>query len=157
MAPVLSITDDFTRAILEEKNDLEKVPALMRNRVNPDSDAPAMALSGMRLLADDGVSLKRPDVNALDETYAHIRTLYAQAYGWEPSVGGAVRREQTTSLRAYIRRWITEWDIHRLHPEARVEIETAEFRTDYTESDEAPTEEVASDRSLIDDVLGDIL
>ena len=159
MVPVLSITDDFTRAILEEKNDLEKVPALLRNRVNLDQDAPSMALSGMRLLADEGVSLKRPDVTALDETYAHIRALYAQAYGWEPAVGGAVRREQTTSLRAYIRRWITEWDIHRLHPEACVDIETAEWRTDYTEPDEAEasTEEVASDRSLIDDVLGDIL
>jgi hypothetical protein len=159
MVPVLSITDDFTRAILEEKNDLEKVPTLLRNRVNLDQDAPSMALSGMRLLADEGISLKRPDVTALDETYAHIRALYAQAYGWEPSAGGAVRREQTTSLRAYIRRWITEWDIHRLHPEARVDIETAEWRTDYSEPDEAEasTEEVASDQSLIDDVLGDIL
>ncbi len=157
MVPVLSITDDFTRAILEEKNDLEKVPTLLRNRVNLDQDAPSMAVSGMRLLADNGISLKRPDVTALDETYAHIRTLYAQAYGWEPAVGGAVRREQTTPLRAYIRRWITEWDIHRLHPEARVDIETAEWRTDYTEPEEDSTEEVASDRSLIDDVLGDIL
>jgi len=159
MVPALSITDDFTRAILEDKHDLEKVPTLMRNRVNLDPEAPAMALAGMRLLADDGISLKRPDVNALDETYAHIRTLYAQAYGWEPTAGGAVRREQTTPLRAYIRRWITEWDIHRLHPEARVDIETAEFHTDYTEPEEAesPAEEVASDRSLIDDVLGDIL
>jgi hypothetical protein len=111
----------------------------------------------MRFLAEDGISLKRPDVNALDETYSHIRALYAKAYGWEPAIGGAVRREQTTSLRAYIRRWITEWDLHRLHPEARVDIETAVWRTDYSEGDEAEEkEEVASDQSLIDDVLGDI-
>jgi hypothetical protein len=159
MVPVLAITDDFTRAILEDKQDLEKIPALMRNRVNMDPDAPAMATDGMRLLAEDGISLRRPDVNALDETYAHIRRLYADAYEWEPPPGGAVRREQTTSLRAYIRRWITEWDLHRLHPEAHLDIETAEWRTDYSEADEAGAakEEVASDQSLIDDVLGDIV
>jgi hypothetical protein len=157
MVPVMAITDDFTRAILEEKQDREKIPALLRNRVNVDPESAAMATSGMRFLAEDGISLKRPDVNALDETYSHIRALYAKAYGWEPAIGGAVRREQTTSLRAYIRRWITEWDLHRLHPEARVDIETAVWRTDYSEGDEAEEkEEVASDQSLIDDVLGDI-
>lgn len=158
MVPVLAITDDFTRAILDEKCDLDKIPALLRNRVNVDADAASMASAGMRILADHGISLKRPDVNALDETYAHIRKLYATAYGWEPAVGGAVRREQTTPLRAYIRRWITEWDLHRLRPEVRVDIETAQWHTDYSEPDEAEesTEQVASDQSLIDDVLGDI-
>jgi hypothetical protein len=159
MVPVLAITDDFTRAILEEKCDLEKIPELMRTRTALEPDGPAMALSGMRLLADNGISLKKPDVNALDDTYAHVRKLYAQAYGWEPASGGAVRREQSTPLRAYIRRWITEWDLHRLHPEARVDLETAQWHTDYSEADaaEEAKEEVASDQSLIDDVLGDIV
>ena len=159
MVPVLAITDDFAQAILEQKGDLEKIPVLMRNRVNLEADAPAMATAGMRLLADNGISLRRPDINALDETHASVRRLYASAYGWQPSSGGVVRREQSTSLRAYIRRWITEWDLHRLHPEAEVHIETSDWHTDYGEADEAEAggEEVASDQSLIDDVLGDIV
>jgi hypothetical protein len=116
------------------------------------------AATGMRILADRGISLKRPDVNALDETYARIRALYAKAYGWEPVVQAVVRREQSTPLRAYIRRWITEWDLHRLNPGAEVDIETTVWHTDYSEEEETdePKEPVASDQSLIDDVLGDI-
>ncbi len=70
----------------------------------------------------------------------------------------AIRREQSTPLRAYIRRWITEWDLYRLYPDSEVDIETAEWRTDYSEdtAEEPAGEETASDQSLIDDVLGDI-
>jgi len=73
------------------------------------------------------------------------------------SVTEADRREQSTPLRAYIRRWITEWDIHRLYPDSAVDIETAEWETDYSENRvEKSSGEEASDQSLIGDVLGDI-
>ncbi|MES1260946.1 MAG: BREX system ATP-binding domain-containing protein, partial [Acidobacteriota bacterium] len=159
IVPVLAITDDFTRAVLEEKDDFGKIPRLMQGRAAfADAADLSMAIAGMRILADRGISLKRPDVNALDETYSRIRALYVRAYGWEPAVAAPPRREQSTPLRAYIRRWITEWDIRRLHPEAEVELQTAEWRTDYRNEAETPglTGEVASDQSLIDDVLGDI-
>jgi hypothetical protein len=158
MVPVLAITDDFTRAILEDKGDLEKIPHMLQLRAAAGASDAVNAAMGMRILADRGISLKRPDVNALDETYARIRALYAKAYGWEPVVQAVVRREQSTPLRAYIRRWITEWDLHRLNPGAEVDIETTVWHTDYSEEEEAdePKEPVASDQSLIDDVLGDI-
>jgi hypothetical protein len=158
LVPVFAITDDFTRAILEEKADTDKIPRMLQLRVTASASDPAMATTGMRILAERGIALKRPDVNALDETYARIRSLYAAAYGWEPVSQAFVRREQSTSVRAYIRRWITEWDLHRLHPEAEIDLETAVWRTDYTEEDEGAEtlEEVPSDKSLIDDVLGDI-
>jgi len=159
MVPVLAITDDFTRAVLEEKGDFERIPALLQKRAGiGDTPDNAMAVAGMRVLADRGISLKRPDVNALDETYARIRALYARAYGWEPAASTMVRRELSTPLRAYIRRWITEWDLHRLYPQAEVDLETTVWHTDYSEDPEADAagEEVPSDQSLIDDVLGDI-
>jgi hypothetical protein len=61
------------------------------------------------------ISLKRPGEGALDETYGKIRELYTRAYDWQPPAPSdddllAIRREQSTPLRAYIRRWITEWD-----------------------------------------------
>jgi len=158
MVPVLAITDDFTRAILEEKGDLERIPHMLQLRATAGASDAVNAATGMRILADRGISLKRPDVNALDETYGRIRALYAKAYGWEPVVQAVVRREQSTPLRAYIRRWITEWDLHRLNPGAEVDIETTVWHTDYSEEEETdePKEPVASDQSLIDDVLGDI-
>lgn len=155
--PVLAITDDFTRAILEEKGDLEKIPHMLQLRATASASDAVNAATGMRILADRGISLKRRDVNALDETYVRIRALYAKAYGWEPVAQAMVRREQSTPLRAYIRRWITEWDLHRLNPEAEVDIETTVWHTDYSEEEaDEPKEPVASDQSLIDDVLGDI-
>jgi hypothetical protein len=158
LIPVLAITEDFNREILHEKDDLNKIPRLMESRpAYGDGDSRAFASQGMRLLADTGISLKRPDVNALDDTFAHIAELYSRAYNWKPPAEGPVRREQSTPLRAYIRRWITEWDIRRLYPDATIDVETSVWKTDYTEDAEAEgDEEIPSDRSLIDDVLGDI-
>ena len=159
IVPVFAITDDFTRAILEDKDDFGKIPALMEGRaVFTDSIDIQMAIDGMRSLADNGLSMKRPDLTSLDETFGRIRALYAKAFDWEPSSVTPPRREQTTSLRAYIRRWITEWDLRRLHPEAEVQLETSEWQTDYREGPPAGADkgEVASDQSLIDSILGDI-
>jgi P-loop Domain of unknown function (DUF2791) len=161
--PVLAITEDFAHAVLEDKGDMDKIPALLQDRAQfartPDV---SLALAGMRILAEKGISLKRPGEGALDETYGRIRELYERAYDWQPPTpdGGqaAIRREQSTPIRAYIRRWITEWDLYRLYPGNAIEIETAEWRTDYTEDDSVACgdEETASDQTLIDDVLGDI-
>jgi hypothetical protein len=162
--PILAVTEDFNQVVLEAKCDREKIPAMLQGRPQfagtPDA---SLALLGVRTLAEKGISLKRPGEAALDETYSTIRALYAKAYDWEPPVPsgyerGDIRREQTTPLRSYIRRWITEWDLRRLYPESTVDIETAQWRTDYSENGgmESPAEQTASDQSLIDEVLGDI-
>jgi hypothetical protein len=155
--PVFAITDDFAQAILEEKDDLNRVPRLMEGRAAFSGDDLRMAVAGMRVLAERGMPLRRPDLNTLEETRARVRLLYAVAFDWEPPVTSLVRREQTTSLRAYIRRWITEWDIRRLHPGEQVQLETTEWHTDYREDPDEPGVAVSSDESLLDDVLGGIL
>jgi hypothetical protein len=159
IVPVLAITDDFTRAVLEEKDDLGKIPTLMKARAAlADAADFQLAVDGMRSLAENGLSLKRPDVNTLDETFARIRSLYSTAYDWEPASGTPPRREHSTPLRAYIRRWITEWDLRRLYPDTQVEVETADWQTDYREGQNAGAgdREPGKNQSLIDDVLGDI-
>ena len=162
--PVLAVTEDFAEAVLKEKGDLDRIPVILQERPQfaGTSDA-SLASSGMRILADKGISLKRPGESALDDTYGRIRALYARAFDWEPLVPAdyeraAIRREQSTPLRAYIRRWITEWDLQRLYPDTTVEIETAKWRTDYREdaAEEAAADEAPSDQSLVDDLIGDI-
>jgi hypothetical protein len=140
IVPVLAITDDFTRAVLQEKDDFGKIPILMHGRAAFTEPVDTqMAVKGMRSLADNGLSLKRPDLNTLDETFARIRSLYVKAYDWEPATAAPPRREQSTPLRAYIRRWITEWDMRRLYPQTEVELETTEWQTDYSEGQLAGT------------------
>ncbi len=155
--PVLAITDDFTRAVLEEKGDLHKVPSMMQSRAVFSTADVEMAVAGMRILAERGISLKRPDSTSLDEAYSRIRELYRVAYAWEPAATSPGRRESSTPMRAYIRRWITEWDLRRLNPGVNVDVETVEWRMDYRERvGKTGGPEVRSDQSLIDDVLGDI-
>jgi hypothetical protein len=155
--PVLAITEDFVHAVLEGKGDREKIPAKLEGRAQSSGTSDvSLALAGMRILGEKGISLRRPDEAALDDAYGRIRDLYARAYDWQPPPPANTMREQTTPLRAYIRRWITEWDLHRLYPGAAVDIETEEWRTNYREGKAASGEETASDKSLIDDVLGDI-
>jgi hypothetical protein len=162
--PILAITEDFAEAVLKEKGDRERIPVILQERTQfagtPDA---SFASSGMRILADKGIPLKRSGEGALDETYGRIRALYARAFDWEPPPPAdyeraAIRREQSTPLRAYIRRWITEWDLQRLYPDTTVEIETARWSMDYSEdtSEEGAAEETPSDQSLVDDVIGDI-
>jgi hypothetical protein len=158
IVPVLAITEDFTSAVLEKKDDFNRIPRILESRAGySNADDVSLAVAGLRVVADRGISLKRPDLNVLDETCSRIRALYSQAFDWEPPVDAVVRREQSTPLRAYIRRWITEWDIHRLHPEAVIQLETRKWHTDYREESSETTGEVPSDKSLIDDVLGGIL
>ena len=159
--PVLAVTEDFAQVVLTARCDSEKIPAMLRDRAPfAGTGEPALAVAGMRLLSEKGISLRRPGADELDETYGRIRDLYSRAYDWNPPAdlddGTTLRRELSTPLRAYIRRWITTWDLCRLHPESQVDIETAEWRTDYRELPDEPDDESPSERSLIDDVLGDI-
>jgi hypothetical protein len=163
--PVLAVTEDFTHAVLTAKCDSEKIPAMLRERAAfADSADPALAAFGMRVLSEKGISLRRPGADELEETYGRIRDIYARAYGWTPPADGdngddgrvGLRRELSTPLRAYIRRWITTWDLQRLYPESAVDLETADWRSDYRETPDEAGDDAPSDRTLIDDVLGDI-
>jgi hypothetical protein len=93
IVPVLAITDDFTRAVLEEKDDLRKIPAMMQGRAAfADAADFQLVVDGMRSLSENGLSLKRPDANTLDKTFARIRSLYSTAYEWEPASAAPPRR-----------------------------------------------------------------
>ena len=157
--PVLAITDDFTRAVLEEKDDFGKIPRLMQGRAAfADAADASMAVAGMRILADRGISLKRPDVNALErDLFADPQSVCERLWLGARGCRARAPRAEHAAPRLYPA-MDYQWDIRRLHPDATVELKTAEWRTDYTEDADAigPADEVASDQSLIDEVLGDI-
>jgi hypothetical protein len=55
------------------------------------------------------------------------------AYGWEPPAVGSAPFATSTSMREYIRWWITEWDLKRLFPDYQPEIEVMPLTFDYSE------------------------
>jgi len=134
LTAVLAITDDFQSAILESREDLEKVPGKLRARASEaDILLASQAERGMRIIQRERTPLKGPDDTVLRQTYDKVRSIHAEAYDWEPPPASSVERLGTTRMREYVKGWITEWDLKRLYPGYNVEIEVTKLRQDYTE------------------------
>ncbi len=145
LGAVLAITDDFVPAVIEEKNDLEIVPA--RFRAREDELSAARAERGMVIVERERHHLTQPTDELLEATYAKLRELHSAAYDWQApelsrEFGGGAR-----SMRQYVRAWINEWDLRRLDPSYRPVIEVGELKPDYSED---------ADLERSSDVDGDI-
>jgi hypothetical protein len=142
LASVLAITDDFAPAVLYDpvKNDYEKVPNRLRARQSPADDlAATRAEQGMRLIERDLVSLEKPNRGALESTYQTLRRIHAEAYDWQPPDLGRHDGLTPRSMREHVRTWINEWDLRRLDPAYRPDIEVEHLETDYSEQPELET------------------
>lgn len=137
VVPVLAMTDDFDAAVLTEKNDRELVPARLRAKQTPEWDAVATAAeAGMRLVERGMVRLAQPDAAELDGTYAQLRALHGEAFGWDPPDVAGLERLGATRMRQYVRAWINEWDLVRLDPSFRPRSEAVEVSFGYDEQPE---------------------
>lgn len=131
---VLSITDDFEAAVLSGKNDLEMVPARLRDRQSAEYDLLAdQAQAGMRVIDREALSLVPPDEAELERTYGRLKEIHGEAFGWDPPDVAGLERLGATRMRQYVRAWINEWDLVRLDPSFVPETEVAEIASDYTE------------------------
>src|SRR5262249_11334640 len=116
------------------------IPTKLRDRGAEDLAKHAERV--MRLMQREKVRLKAPDAQAIQQTCDKVRGIYAQAYGWQPP-SVSVERLGITSMREYVKRWITEWDLTRLDPNYIVELEQTAVQQNYTEDAtlETPSEE----------------
>jgi len=130
LATVFAIMANFESYILEERNDLEVVPRKLRDK--GAEDLARQAERGMRLMQREKARLKAPDLNVIQQTCEKVRAIHAAAYGWEPPPL-SVERLGITSMREYVKRWITEWDLKRLDPNYTVELEKTALSQTYTE------------------------
>ena len=146
LTAVLAISPDFELAILQEREDLEKVPGKLRARAS-ESDLllASQAERGMRIIQRESIPLKAPDNTVIEQTYEKVRSVHAEAYGWEPppATSAKLLRATGTRMREYVKRWITEWDLKRLDPGYNPQIEGTELKRDYTEDPnlQVPSEE----------------
>jgi len=131
LVSALTITGDFEAAVLDEKLDLERIPARFRER--GEEVLAERAEQGMRIIERDSIRLARPDQAALGETYRKLREIHARAYGWEPPDIDRQVLLSSRQMREYVRAWITEWDLRRLYPQYHPEIEVERLRLGYTE------------------------
>ncbi len=134
LAAVMALTDDFQSAILDEKGDREKVPEKLRETGSEtDLVLSRQAEQGMRLIECERIPLVGPYDQLVEEIYHKIRSIHGAAYGWEPPQVPTIERLSSTRMREYVKGWITEWDLNRLDPTQKVEIELTEIRQDYSE------------------------
>ena len=86
----------------------------------------------MRLINRDKARLKAPDTQTIQQTCERIRQIHAEAYDWQPPPL-TVERLGITSMREYVKRWITEWDLKRLDPTYTVDLQSTALEQSYSE------------------------
>jgi hypothetical protein len=134
LAAVAAITDDFGLAVLRQKGDREYVGARLQSRGTDEfMTLAARAEAGMRAIERDAVPLLPPDDAMLEQTYQQLKEIHGQAYDWQPPEIGRAERSLRRPMRAHVRRWINEWDLHRLYPGARLSMVEEELRPRYLE------------------------
>ncbi len=140
LTAVLAITDDYATSVLEGKNDLEYIPGRLRAwDLSSAGDALVrQAEQGMRLI-QHAARLQPASYDAIDEMREQVRWIYEHAYAWPAPLLPLERRERSTSMRQYVRRWITEWDLRRLEPGYAPDLIVGDVQTRYGEDRDLAT------------------
>lgn len=134
LVTVFAIMSNFESEVLEEKDDLDKIPAKLRAK-----DLEELALdaeAGMRALRRDRIPVAPPDAQALQRTHERIRAIHAEAHGWAPPMKEVVRGLSSMAMREHVKSWINEWDLQRLYPDYApvTEVREEEVQMDYSEN-----------------------
>lgn len=150
LAGVFTIVSDFDRVVLDQREDFERLPARLRSTTLPaDEQLAGQAERGMRFIRRELVHLQRPSDATLDAAYERIRAIHGRAYSWEPPDVQRGERLGSTSMREYVRRWITEWDLKRLYPDESADVSVDRIQLDLSES---PDLEQESEKRSDDDL-----
>jgi hypothetical protein len=116
-----AITDDFGLAILQEKSDRDLIGTRLRAKQTDEFVSLAgRAEKGMRLIEREATILQPPDESTLQRTYEQIKLIHAKAYGWNPPEIAWADAATSRQLRSHVRRWVNEWDLRRLYPDAEI-------------------------------------
>ena len=77
----------------------------------------------MRIIEREALTLARPDESTLTHTYQRLKEIHAKAYDWDPPEILTAEMAMSRRMRSYVRRWVNEWDLKRLYPEAELAME----------------------------------
>ena len=131
---VAAITDDFDAAVLDDKGDYSTLREKLEAKGREEYGIIATrAETGMRIIRRERIALEPPDQQHLRETYLHLKQVHARAYDWQPPDVPMAELATTRRMRSHVRRWITQWDLLRLFPDAVVRTEEVRLHPTYTE------------------------
>jgi hypothetical protein len=131
---VATISADYALAALDGR-DLVQVPQKLRAK----GDEPSLALlslaeEGMSLISNSSLHLDEANSQTVVSAAERLANIYTTAYGVSPVIDPATMdANQFKDMRAYVRRWVNEWDLRRLHPDAVLDTEFEEIVTSYEE------------------------
>jgi hypothetical protein len=140
-------TNDLTTVLFEDRRDQERIPQRLADRLPELMPAARAGMDLLRPASSARMDLVPQDESALLRTYDKIRDLYETAYGWTPPDSRPDLGERSVRMRQYVRRWITRWDLMRLDPEYRPDIEMRDYRPNLEEQPdlERPAEPARDD------------
>lgn len=129
-----AITDDHTISVIKQRRDEKLIGARLREKSTEDlALLAARAETGMRIIERQSVDLLPPTEATLADTYQAVKAVHAAAYDWAPPevAGGGLTLRR--AMRSYVRRWINEWDLLRLHPGAHLDTVEEHLQPSYDE------------------------
>jgi len=132
-----AVTDDFASAVISpdgQKQDIVYVKPRLENSPRYMGLAPS-AEKGMLALERQAIGLDSPDSGDIQSVMDALRSIYREAYDWEPpklesKSGGAGFQAR---IRYKVRSAINEWDLRRLRPGYQPNIEISETTHSYEE------------------------
>jgi hypothetical protein len=133
-----AITDDFASAVINARQDDEKLPERLRLK-----GAESLAtLAGLAMRAIEIAAVLHPPAEENLQRHAEtLRRSYSAAYGWKAPSLPLSERLSNRTMRHHIRGWITQWDVLRLQGrETLLELDTvASNYREMQELDEVPS------------------
>ena len=127
-----AITDDFVTAVINDRQDNEKLPE--RLTLKGRQAEAALARSAIRHIERTVLQsrLLPPTLDDLINCHHKVRDLYSVAYGWQAPPMPELERTSSRTLRQYIKGWITQWDMRRLGS-GDVRLVAGSIASNYTE------------------------
>jgi len=138
---VATISADYALAALDDR-DAVQIPQRLRSK----GDEPSLALltlaeAGMSLISESPLRLDEANSQTVVSAADRLANIYTTAYGVTPTIDPAtLDANQFKDMRAYVRRWVNEWDLRRLHPDAVLDTEFEEIVTSFEEDTDLQTE-----------------
>jgi hypothetical protein len=142
LGTVMALTNDFREEILEKKGDSVKMLEKLRSKQTyVDGNLADKAEKGMGLLQSQRIPLGQPSPETIQEVHQIVRGLHRKGHGWhmwDHSSEDPANIVVGTSMRKYVKSWMTEWDFLRLYPGEQCEIEVSSWKPCYDEPQDVP-------------------
>ena len=104
----------------------------------------------MGLLESQRIPLGQPPNDIIQEGYQTIRSLHLKGHGWHMwgnAENGPAQIVPGTSMRKYVKSWVTHWDSLRFYPGEECEIEASTWKPSCVNQEDLQEKEIPEECS----------